>query len=384
MSTPRPGALARCVGDVDEFLEKVWTRSYLLREQVGGDRFADLLSLDHVDEMLSTMALRPPAFRLVENGKPLPESTYTRSGRMGSRTLTDLADPAKVYERFHGGATVVLQGLQRWWAPLARFCRDIELTLTHPVQANAYLTPPGAQGLRVHHDTHDVLALQTHGRKRWALYEAVVDDPVADLYLEPGDCLYLPRGTLHAAATVDVASLHVTIGIRSITWHDVFRRLVEQVADVPAFAAALPAGFADDPHAASDEVAARLRDLSTWLGERDGVAVAESEARRFWSSRPPLADGQLSQVLGSYDIDDRTEVEIRPLASCRLYRDGDALVVALGDRGLRLPGYTEPAMTLIVDRKRLRAADLAGILDEDGRLVLVRRMVREGLLRIVA
>ena len=38
------------------------------------------------------------------------------------------------------GATIVLQSLQRWWAPLTAFSRQLELFLTHPVQVNAYVT----------------------------------------------------------------------------------------------------------------------------------------------------------------------------------------------------------------------------------------------------
>ena len=56
---------------------------------------------------------------------------YTRAGRGGGQPVDDLADPRRVYELFEGGA-VVLQSLHRFWPPLARFGRDLELALTHP------------------------------------------------------------------------------------------------------------------------------------------------------------------------------------------------------------------------------------------------------------
>ena len=52
--------------------------------------------------------------------------------------------------------------------------------LGHPVQANAYATPAGAQGFAVHHDTHDVFVLQVAGEKRWLVYEPALELPLKD------------------------------------------------------------------------------------------------------------------------------------------------------------------------------------------------------------
>ena len=48
------------------------------------------------------------------------------------------------------GATVVLQSLHRTVPAVGRFASALEAEISHPVQVNAYLTPPGAQpGLRL-------------------------------------------------------------------------------------------------------------------------------------------------------------------------------------------------------------------------------------------
>ena len=65
--------------------------------------------------------------------------------------------------------------------------------------------------------------------------------------------------------------------------------------------------------------------------------------------------------------------EIRP-------RD-DLLEILLGDRALEMPGWLEPALRLIAASDRFRPRDLAPeIGDPASRLVLIRRLVREGLL----
>ena len=86
-----------------------------------------------------------------------------------------MADVARVAEAFEDGATLVVQALHHWWPPLGAFCRSLESSLGHPTQANAYYTPRSAQGLPVHHDTHDVFCLQISGEKRWLVYEPVLE-----------------------------------------------------------------------------------------------------------------------------------------------------------------------------------------------------------------
>lgn len=381
METDR-AALARCVGDVDGFLTQAWGRRHHRHRDPGG--YGDLLSLDDVDRIVSQSGLRVPAFRLVRDGQTLPSASYTRRARIGSRPVSDLVDPARVYALFDDGATIVLQGLQRSWPPLARFCRDLEAVLTHPVQANAYVTPPVAAGLRVHADAHDVFALQTFGRKQWVTYG---DGDVLehDLSLDEGECLYLPQGLRHAARTIDQPSVHVTVGVRTVTWEDVVRRAVDEALSSAldeAGRGALPAGFAQDPQSLSGGVADRLRAVGKRIEQIDVEVAAHSAAERFWSGRPLPMDGQLRQLVTVESLDDDTTVVRRPGAVCRVEETEAGVAVVLADRTLRLPARAAPAVRWIAGRDRFTVGDLRVHLDEKGRRVLVTRLVREALLTI--
>ena len=106
----------------------------------------------------------------------------------------------------------MLQGLHHLWPPLQRFCGRLERATSHAVQANAYLSPPGAAALRHHRDTHEVLALQVEGSKTWQI------DGLGPVTMEAGDVAYLPAGTGHAAAAQERHSLHVTIGVLATTY----------------------------------------------------------------------------------------------------------------------------------------------------------------------
>jgi cupin superfamily protein len=360
--------------------------------------------------------LRRPAFRLVRDGDVIPPSDYTRTARTGGTRIDDLIDPGRVIDLFAGGATVVLQSLQRWWLPASGFCRDLELALGHAVQANAYLTPAGAAGLAPHHDTHDVFVLQVAGTKHWIVREPVVDTPLArhvsdheaaaaqpvlfETDLGPGQALYLPRGYVHSAAAQKGVSLHITVGVLATTVHDVLQRLVEQAAEEPAFRRSLAPGWAFDDAVAAAAVKGAIAELVAWLEQVEGGDVAEGLRDRWTSGRSPLLDGQLLEVAALDRLDDDTTVVRRPGSVALLAVDepsgaprvepptdstGGAprLRLTLGDRRLVMPAAVAPAVRRLLDGRPHRVGDLADMLDAPSRLVLARRLVREGVLRSV-
>ncbi|HZD38237.1 MAG TPA: cupin domain-containing protein [Actinomycetes bacterium] len=391
-TAPTGNALRRCVGDPEPFLRDHWSQAPLYRPRSDPDGFADLFTIADVDHLVATAALRIPAFRMVRGGAELPPPSYTRSGRVGSKPIDDLVDPGKVYRHFDRGATIVLQSLHRYWLPLTRLCRDLERSLTHPVQVNAYVTPPSSRGLGLHADGHDVFVLQVGGRKRWEVYRpGHRDDPKApgerllDVVLEPGDCLYVPVGFPHAVWTERSASAHLTVGVLTYKWHELLRQAVLQVLDdEPAFSQALPPGFADEPGALAGAAAERLGELQRRLGKLDHAELAATMARRFWSSRPPILTGQLQQLLALEEVSDATVIWRRAGSVCDLQRDGAGRpLLELGDRRVSFPAWVEPALhalLALLERERFAVADLAGQLDRKSRLVLVRRLIREGLL----
>jgi JmjC domain len=376
--------LARCTGDAGTFVREAWGRRAEVHR--GGDArgFSDLLTFDEVDRLLTTTALRTPSFRLVQAGERIPESSYTRSGTTGSRPVSGMVDPARVAERFRGGATIVLQGLHRYHEPVARFCRDLELRLGHPCQANAYITPPGTQGLELHEDPHDVFVLQAFGRKRWEIHAAPREAPrdPLDATLGPGDCAYLPTGTPHAATTQDELSGHVTIGVHVGSWRDLLDRVWARVASAePALGGDVPPGWHDDPDATAAALAERLTAAAAALGGRDARAEVDAEVRRFLSTRGPSLRGIVAEQTALHALGHDTPLRRRPGSVCELQVDGDRLTVLLGDRRMEMPARLEPALELVRSRERLTPADLdSADLDAASRLVLARRLVREGLL----
>jgi hypothetical protein len=375
-SPASPAALERAVGPVavEAFLAEHWERAPLVVPRAEEGRFDDLLSARDVERLVTQTGLRAPAFRLVKAGETV--SAYTTTLPWRPSAFTGVADVRRVLEEFERGATIVLQGLHHLWLPLARYCRLLESFLGHPVQANAYYTPAGSQGLPVHHDTHEVITLQVAGDKRWLVYEPVLElplkdqryrsalgepgEPVLDVTARAGDTLYLPRGWLHQAMTTDTDSLHITVGINVRRWVDEARaELDEAEADL-------------DFRRAIDSAAPPL------LPSLDPDAARTRARERFVRTRRPILDGQLAELralpsLGPDDVLERRDTVIADLHGTTLTFEG---------RTLRFPDRLAAEIEFLVTAEEpFTSADLPGELDEAGRLVLVKRLVREGFLR---
>jgi len=139
------------------------------------------------------------------------------------------------------GCTLRLLRPQDYSEPLRLLCGELEEFWTSPFGANAYLTPPNAQGFAPHYDDVDVFICQVSGRKHWEVYSSSNEDDalprfsspdfssedlkghkkILDVELCEGDMLYLPRGTIHKANCTDSPSLHITLSTsQRWTWTD--------------------------------------------------------------------------------------------------------------------------------------------------------------------
>ncbi len=388
----RPGtkdALALTLNPFSEggFFAEYWERRPLVIARGERERFTGLLDVADVDRLVCETGIRMPAFRLVKDGTPLPPSAYTDDIDWRPGSFSQLASVERVAAEFAAGATLVLQALHLNWPAVALYCRDLESRLGFPVQANAYLTPAAAQGFAVHHDTHDVFVLQVAGSKRWRLYDPVLELPLKDqrwspelgdpgaavdeFTLEAGDTLYVPRGWPHEAETSDEEALHLTIGLHPPTRMDALRAALESCAD-------------DLEFRRTAEPEEKLPDhLIERLAARLSPEQVESRARRrFVAGRRPILHDQLSQLRALGDLTADSLLERRPTVIFELERDGATTVLVFEGKELRFPAKAAAAVEAVAAQAGpFSAADLPGPLDERGRLVLLRRLVREGFLR---
>jgi hypothetical protein len=397
-------ALARVVAlEPAKFAAAHWGRAPLLcraAELGGPDGFTDLLSPAAVDELLSRRGLRTPFLRVAKAGRVLPAAEFTGSGGAGAEIGDQVVDD-RVMALYAGGATLVLQGLHRIHPPLIDFARRLGTELRRPLQVNAYLTPPASQGFSTHYDTHDVFVLQVDGTKRWRIHEPVLPDPLEqqawggradevaatadgepalDVELAPGDALYLPRGWLHSAQAQGVRSLHLTFGVRALTRYALVEELLKLAAGDARLRATLPFGLdVTDPETIEPELTETVEALRSWLAGTTPAEVAGRLAARDWPATRPEPIAPLAQLDFAAALSPGDAIAARAGLRHHISTDGpDHVTLHLTGRTLRFPAYCTPALQAVLAGDPVRVGDLP-LDDDEDRLVLARRLLREGV-----
>lgn len=393
--------LSRCIAtDARTFADEYWGRKPLLSRADALPRdFGDLLGPDTVDELIAERGVRAPFIRLAKEGDVLAKDCYLGPAGFGAE-IADQVDSAKLLDQFASGATIVLQGLHRLWPPLIDFVRQAVDELGHPVQANAYITPPVNRGFDPHYDVHDVFVLQASGQKRWivhepvhrhpmpwqpwtqhreAITERVTEEPVIDAVLSPGDALYLPRGWVHSARAMDSTSIHLTVGVSPTTALDVARAVVEQLAGVAGFRRSLPMGV--DPTDTDETVATVTKVMSEVVEALRDDAAALSDAaavhltRRHADRTRPVG----VRPLASLSADPATTpVRWRHGLTGVVERRDERIVLRLPDRTMSFPAACGDAVEALRHGGVADASSLPG-LDHADATVLIRRLLCEAV-----
>ena len=294
----------------EDFLENYYERKPLITVRGEPDRYADLLTLDIVDHFLNSADLREGLVDLTNHRNRIERDDYVDEDGRVSRAI--------VAEEYLNGATIILPQLHDSIFYLGEFCRALEEVLTCHMQTNIYLTPQVSQegeanqGFPPHYDNHDVFVMQISGSKAWRIYGTPVETPfrgerfevgryepgevTQEFTLNPGDCLYLPRGIMHDAQNAgEEPSLHITVGMITKTWADLMLEAISELAlSSPDFRRSLPAGYAQ-------------RDF-----DREPALRAVERGRRRGQADPDRARRR-SRVQGGRRRRSRCRAERRPL-----------------------------------------------------------------------
>lgn len=379
----------------DEYLE----RRPLFSEGTA-QRFATLFDLDDVDDLLARGFFSDPErYGVFRNGERVRPPLFRATPGFGPRQRDD-AIASWVRERHLSGDTVAAYGIQSQFRSLGRLTRGLAQAFRARVDVGLYLTPKHAQGLARHWDYMDVFILQIEGCKRWRLFgqaeelplrprETVYDqskgteEATADYLLRPGDMLYLPRGAVHEVTTEGVQSLHLTVGVHRLQWHELLAEAMRELAQSdPDLRRSVPL----DTRRHAQDAERLLRRCADMLDPAALAALYE----RSTIADVALPDRQLDTAMATETIvDENTRVTKRAGVECALESTDEHVV-------LRWPG-SEPATTIRAPRQvssTLRfiaeasapfaVGELPGAVTPNSKRVLVRRLIRAGVLKPAA
>jgi len=297
-----------------------------------------LLSIDRLDEIISDSELPPTALSMAQGGSPVPISDYTYAN--------GVIDRGAVLDTFRNGATIILPQLHFADAKLYTFCLALEREFGARIQTNIYLTPPGHSGFGIHYDDHDVFVLQVAGRKTWEIYGQrdglpykgenfrKDHDDTGELretfVLEPGECLYVPRGLSHRAETEgDETSLHVTVGILVQTWAEFMLEAVAEASlRLPQLRQSLPRSLYFDP----TQKAANEAMFGTLMREMADTVSFDATLAAFGSNfvmnQSPRLRGALNTLIAGLGETDRLLVRDNVIYAIEQGGEGPQLALA--------------------------------------------------------
>jgi hypothetical protein len=399
--TPEITDFSRAIAPVttEAFLQGYFEKRHLVVHRDDPLYFQGLLSVADIDSVLTGTMIPGEDVSLVNTGRAVEPARYT--------TPQGHLDPVRAAQEFAGGATIILPALHRRLPALAAYCRSLETVFGCDLQTNIYFTPDNAQGFRTHYDMHDVVVLQVHGSKTWKIYQSDLELPlhsqpfdpegftpgpvIDEFVLHAGDMAYIPRGVVHDAIATDQMSLHITTGLLAHRWVDL---LLEAVAEAGqrdvALRRSVPPGFAVGA-LALDGVAATFREMLA-----RACAVIEPErtlkgfAADFRARRAPVVPGQFLQHMAAATVAPGVRVARRPDLICSLQRHTDSddpdsprdqILLDIYGTEIGFPAHAEAALRDALARSGpFAVGDLAGALDAESQAVLVRRLVREGVL----
>jgi ribosomal protein L16 Arg81 hydroxylase len=318
----------------DRFFEDHFESKQLQIQRASPDYFSELLSMDEIDRFLTSNSFRTSEVFLVNAERPVGIDDFT--------SKNGLIDVSKVFRLHAEGATIILNRINAYHKQLSDLCAACEIVFGATCGANVYVTPPGAKGFGAHFDTHDVFILQLHGSKRWRFYGRPIilpiaghgdqgnrDDPgtpTAELDVNAGDTLYIPRGLVHDARSFDETSVHVTLGVFAFTWSDLLlEALASSVLSDPIYRHSLPASFM---LASSDRrsILDNFHNLIRHFCDNADLEIAlESLTSQYVARRRTNFRGQMSQIDLAKGLTQDSKLTHRPHLAHTVREEGSQL-----------------------------------------------------------
>jgi hypothetical protein len=389
------GVLVAPIG-TEAFLRDSFERDVVHIARDDPARFAWLYDVRCVEDALALGAGAPDHFAMIKHGvAELPAARLTGQRNAppgqpaGKPARFGEIDPRNVLAAFADGYTLTIKDAGAFRPALARLCNRIEAQLGFFAQANAYFTPANAQGFDIHYDTHDTLIVQLEGAKDWAIYDPLVELPLAlqpfakqrhdgrlgpsrHVRLAPGDSLYIPRGYPHHAASAERRSLHLTFALSPTRVIDLLEALVRLAAlgDVE-LRRGLPPGWQRDPAFAARFSAQLGEVLPRALVPERIAAAAELTGNDLLAATRTIAASTFDALDALATLAPGTRIALR-----------DDAPFELRDRGERLDLVLARAAFALLTAGGTTFGEIARVLPGDLATAFVRALTIEGLLRI--
>lgn len=381
---------------LDEFFSEYWEKKPLHVKRSDKQYYKDLITLGNVQSALSFGGLRYPSVQLSKSGAFLHPDVFCSDIRSGEIVFSGVPDQDKLQAEYKSGATLSLPGFNRAWKPLMTLAAAVEEYLSHAVHTNIYITPGNASGFTPHYDAHEVFILQISGTKHWKIFDPPLNLPhhsqafkphmltpslpLMELDLEPGDLLYLPRGFVHAANSLENASMHVTLGVTVFTYVELMTSWLHSSKNELAIRKALPPGFANHPELQASIKSEFSRLVEEFKQKLDSKQVVDGFIQRVREGYPGRSECRQEIELNVSVINPNTKLKILTPDQYTISEDGENIVLEFGEKTMIMSKRARPLLDEMSKRTLFQPTELFTDLKEDTKLTLIRHLYQEGFL----
>ena len=365
------------------FMREYWETTPCLIKRNCPGYFDALFTVSDVDALIGASLLREGDLRIAKDGILKPFAAFVNNGAVDRR---------QVLAEYEGGATIVFEHLNLHHDGLGQMLAECESELKIPIRANAYLTPARSKGFSRHYDTHDVLVMQVAGSKTWQIYSnplplpheeqpfkaAWLDDAVkiADVTLEPGDVLYLPRGFIHGASSNHDTSLHITVGIRAMALREVAVALIKQAAVADPVLRASARFHGAQRHTS---LAAARQHLHEMVDQLSLSARFDDVLYSFLKKRNPPLKGQLMARHAAMRIGPATRLRVRPGMLLHPFLHAGVVSLMVNGSKLKFPAAATASLCQMRGQQTFSALELPDP-DLDASLSMLQQLYDAGAL----
>ncbi|HVW11124.1 MAG TPA: cupin domain-containing protein [Bryobacteraceae bacterium] len=363
---------------VEAFLQHYEARQHFHVGRSSPGYYADLLSLADLDRILQSRQLPVGFVNVVKDGRRYPIEEWSRFVE-SARGIHQIALSESLLQFYGNGATLILSQADALVPSLTETCRKLTRELGFPAQTNVYITPRNSTGFSKHSDDHDVLILQIAGRKTWRVY---VPDPV-EIELHSGDLLYIPRGMYHDARSCEDDSIHITLGLRPVYAFELIQDLATLAAEREKFQKPMPPRFAGADAVQSFQ-AEFLAGLRTLAAEADFDKLAGFRTRDYAAREAAAWSGRFEDLRLLTLMTPDTVVCRRSEVPAEVADDGKFLHVVFGDRRVTIPVFMREQLPRILGDQKFAVGEIEGLITSNGKITLIRELVKSGFLRIVS
>ncbi len=379
---------------LNTFVNDYWDKTpfYIQREKP--DYYNNILTIEQVNEYLDRNDIRFPAIRMAKNGVGIPLSEYSSIISIGKYASEGLIDTDKFFNKFNNGATVFLQMMRSSVKSLSTFVSQLEKELRFRVETHLFLTPNHSQGLSAHYDTTSSFIMQVFGNKTWTVYKPILELPAIDqtfnmdtysgsekifeVTLQPGDLIFIPRGFIHEAKTSNEMSLHITTVLCPPTWLDIFNLVVEGLKDDHEFRrSSINHLFKESSVDNFTYLKKKVKALTNYRNIFQSLHD-DTQARQVKDNTNRLFDYlNISKINNSSKLAKRKDINFA------IIEHGKSVELKFYDKKIEFPNFVLEILNYITENDEFLIKDISNKLDDKGKLVLTRKLIKEGFLKII-